>query len=65
MGTETTVAQLPECDIHKHVKGKAGVPAEYDGKTNHGPWANMCAECFRTHGVGLGTGLGQKLVVRS
>jgi hypothetical protein len=38
--------------------------AQYDGKTTAGPWANMCDEHFAIHGIGLGTGLGQRLVVR-
>lgn len=57
------VAKLPECDIHKYEQGKPGVPAAYDGKTVQGPWANMCEPCFASHGVGLGTGRGQRLVV--
>ena len=31
-----------------------------DGRTQMGPWANMCKGCHRTHGVGLGMGKGQK-----
>ena len=31
-----------------------------DGRTVHGPWAIMCEVCHKTHGVGLGTGKGQK-----
>lgn len=31
-----------------------------DGKTIHGPWALMCASCFKKHGIGLGIGKGQK-----
>lgn len=57
------VTQLPDCDIHKSLLDKPGVPAAYDGKTVQGPWANMCEECFGTHGVGLGTGRGQRLIV--
>ena len=31
-----------------------------DGRTKHGPWANMCMECWRENGCGrLGTGCGQ------
>lgn len=30
-----------------------------DGKTVHGPWANMCEDCFTFYGVGLGLGKGQ------
>jgi len=31
-----------------------------DGKTTRGPWATMCLPCYKTHGVGLGTGKGQR-----
>lgn len=31
-----------------------------DGKTRGGPWALMCIACFSYHGVGLGTGHGQR-----
>lgn len=31
-----------------------------DGATRRGPWANMCPDCYRTEGRGLGTGYGQK-----
>jgi hypothetical protein len=31
-----------------------------DGRTQMGPWANMCITCHRRHGVGLGTGKGQR-----
>ena len=31
-----------------------------DGKTIHGPWANMCPMCHLQFGVGFGTGKGQK-----
>ena len=31
-----------------------------DGATRMGPWANMCAGCFRTYGIGIGTGKGQE-----
>jgi len=30
-----------------------------DGRTSRGPWAFMCFECFKVHGMGLGTGFGQ------
>ena len=30
-----------------------------DGKTKGGPWAVMCEDCFKVHGVGLGVGKGQ------
>lgn len=41
-----------------------GIPYEktmIDGKTIHGPWANMTPESWKAHGVGrFGTGFGQK-----
>lgn len=51
-----------KCDVHKFVWGDPNVEAVYDGKTKEGPWAFMCEKCFKEHGVGLGTGRGQKLV---
>ncbi len=33
-----------------------------DGKTQRGSWANMCLRCHKIHGVGLGTGRGQRYV---
>lgn len=63
MADEAYVAKLPECDIHKYVLGTPGVPAAFDGKTRQGPWANMCPGCFPVHGIGLGTGKGQRLIV--
>jgi hypothetical protein len=36
--------------------------AEVDGKTKFGPWAFMCGECHEEVGMGLGVGLGQRLV---
>ena len=47
---------ITKCDICK-------LPIEtkfVDGKTTSGPWAIMCPVCFTLHGVGLGTGLGQR-----
>jgi hypothetical protein len=32
----------------------------YDAKTARGPWGLLCEVCFHVHGVGLGTGRGQK-----
>lgn len=64
MSEQVEVATLPECDIHAYLKGEHGVPAAYDGRTKTGPWANMCDECYLELGVGLGTGRGQRLVLR-
>jgi hypothetical protein len=38
--------------------------AEYDAKTKQGPWAYMCTECFKIWGIGLGLGMGQKLIYK-
>lgn len=62
MSDKVTVSFLPDCDIHKR-HGMVGVPARYDGKTKDGPWAYMCPPCFQDHGIGLGTGRGQLLVL--
>ena len=40
-------------------------PAEYDGKTRDGPWAYMCERDFKIHGIGLGTGMGQRLIQKA
>jgi hypothetical protein len=56
MSTVAKVAALPKCDF---CANKAG----YDGATKMGPWAYMCEMCFSIEGRGLGTGIGQRLVV--
>lgn len=63
MSREVEVPALPECDVCAG-EGVAR-PAAYDGKTIYGPWAYMCQEHMEGLGVGLGTGLGQRLIVRS
>lgn len=37
--------------------------ADYDAKSTEGPWAYMCREHFNRYGTGLGTGVGQRLVI--
>jgi len=51
-----TVDKYPKCDF-------CPTDARYDGQTGMGPWANMCQEHFDQHGVGLGTGKGQKYLL--
>ncbi|GAJ12055.1 unnamed protein product, partial [marine sediment metagenome] len=52
---EVYVEKLPKCDF-------CDEPALYDAKTRMGPWAHMCEEHFKQHGLGrLGTGFGQRL----
>ena len=59
MSTSVTVAYLPMCDICKDR------PAKYDARTRQGPWAYMCAMCYRVNRMysTLGTGMGQRLVL--
>ena len=58
-GESVEVASLPNCDL-------CGQQAQYDAKTTMGPWANLCELCFAEYGPGrLGTGYGQRLVVKS
>ena len=54
--TEVKMIEIPKCDI-------CGEDAEYDGKTTMGPWSFMCQDDFECFGVGLGTGLGQRIVL--
>ena len=61
MSTTVTVLILPRCDFCQS-EGQY-VLADYDGKTRMGPWANMCVGHFLNFGMGLGTGLGQRLVL--
>lgn len=61
-GEAVVVSRHKQCDLHKYQLDQV-VEALYDGKTRTGPWANMCQDCFTQHGVGLGTGRGQRLLV--
>jgi len=45
-----------ECNVCHQNWGKTFV----DGATSMGPWANMCTECHRRYGRGLGEGKGQR-----
>lgn len=58
MSDEAVVAVLPACDFCSRT-----TPAVYDAKTSHGPWAYLCQGHFDDLGIGLGTGLGQRLVL--
>jgi len=63
-GTEVEVDKLPQCDFCKQDPLVPYQAAYFDGKTKMGPWAFMCREHFKQFGVGLGTGKGQRLVLR-
>ena len=59
--SESVIVSAPRyCDFCAMENKK--VLAEYDAKTTLGPWANLCLAHFEWHGVGLGTGRGQKLI---
>jgi hypothetical protein len=61
--TEVTVPELPPCDFCVIDDDKI-TPAEYDGKTVTGPWAYMCGAHYSKYGMGLGTGVGQRLILK-
>jgi len=62
MSTEVYVGERPKCDICR-MKG-INSEALYDAATVHGPWAYMCQMHFNQIGVGLGTGRGQRLLIK-
>lgn len=53
---EVSVRELPTCSF-------CPLAAKFDGATVFGPWAYMCEEHFAAHGIGLGVGVGQRLVL--
>lgn len=55
--TTTTVTRLPHCDFCRRF-------ASYDAKTVDGPWAYQCERHYAINGVGLGLGVGQRLIVK-
>jgi hypothetical protein len=58
-GTATDVlTKRPVCDMC------GNRPAAIDGKVKYATaWAYMCIPCWEQHGVGLGVGLGQRLLI--
>lgn len=66
VGTHVEVSgTFPRCDIVDEHPAVLRPPAIVDGRTKHGPWANMCVGCWVKHGCGqLGTGHGQLLRLR-
>lgn len=64
-GTWVYVSQFPMCQLCDLLDGKPDTPAVYDSKSQQGPWGFMCEAHKQSHGVpGLGTGIGQRLVLR-
>ena len=64
MGTQVTVPVLPNCDLCQ--QNGQETTAQYDAKTVFGPWANLCHNHWLVFAAfpTLGTGKGQKLVVK-
>lgn len=59
---EIKVKELPCCDF---CSGQGfQTRASYDGRTKQGPWANMCEMHMRQWGLGIGLGLGQRLILK-
>lgn len=52
---EVRLSKKERCDFCNKI-------ASFDGKTIFGYWAYMCKLCFVMNGIGLGTGVGQKLI---
>ena len=41
-------------------------PVLYDAVTKYGPWATMCEDCWKKHGLNaLGPGLGQRYELKN
>ena len=49
--TKKWLSPHPKCDFNNSHELK---PWFVDGKTSTGPWALMCSDCYRNHGVGKG-----------
>jgi hypothetical protein len=45
--------------------GKPNVVALYDAKTVMGQWADMCEKHNGHYGMGLGLGIGQRLILKT
>lgn len=66
MSTEAKIHDHRPCDFCKFMPppGEHKRNAKFDGKTTEGPWANMCDYHFEKYGIGLGTGRGQRLIIK-
>lgn len=60
---EIEVECFPDCDLCR--AEKIGRTSRYDALTLTGQWAFLCEEHFNAVGIGLGEGLGQRLVERN
>lgn len=58
MADKVLVATRPKCDFCKE-------EAQYDARVPEmGCWANLCTKHFKAFGCKLGTGKGQKLLIK-
>lgn len=62
MSEEVIVDALPNCDLCA-AEGVKKI-AHYDAATRMGSWANLCEEHFARYAYGLGTGRGQRLILK-
>lgn len=68
--TQVQMDVIPPCDLCKWLESEQRLdgevqPAAYDAALVTGSWAYVCEAHMRTHGLGLGTGRGQRLVKRT
>ena len=61
--TQVEVSKLPQCDFCKQDPAVLYQEARYDFRTKMGPWAYGCREHFKQHGIKLGLGFGQELIL--
>lgn len=60
--TEVEMQEDKYCDVCRNW-GMPKVIAKYDAKTtHHGQWAFLCERHFSEFGIGLGLGIGQRLI---
>lgn len=60
-GTTAKMTHRPDCDLCARDGVKTS--ATYDAKTFLGPWAYLCDTHYQSHGIGLGEGVGQRILV--
>ena len=64
MSDQVVVYEIPNCDVCRR-DGQPNTPAYADAKLGAGlPWAYVCERHFRIYMCALGTGRGQRLVLR-
>jgi len=59
---EINISEFPNCQVCK--ENGINRKAKYDARSRHGWWAYMCESHYDQIGIGLGTGKGQKLILK-